>query len=67
MVAAATLASADGPYVLHEDGRVVCTGLCQHGKIWDRLPFLGWNHLKAKKVRCAPESTAGATCERCTA
>lgn len=55
----------DGPFVLHEDGRIVCTGLCQHGKIWDRVPFLGWDHLKAKKARCAVANTTGPSCERC--
>jgi hypothetical protein len=57
----------DGPFVLHEDGRIVCTGVCQHGKIWDRVPFLGWDHLKATKIRCCIANTAAPRCERCTA
>ncbi|HEX5480456.1 MAG TPA: hypothetical protein VFY79_12130 [Dehalococcoidia bacterium] len=56
----------DGPFVLHEDGRIVCTGICQHGKIWERVPFLGWDHLKAKKLRCDSANTTGRSCERCT-
>jgi hypothetical protein len=57
----------DGPFVLHEDGRIACTGVCQHGKIWERVPFLAWDHLKAKKNRCAVARTAGPSCTRCVA
>ncbi|MHB8377302.1 MAG: hypothetical protein ACYDEB_10160 [Dehalococcoidia bacterium] len=55
----------DGPFVVHQDGRVACTGICIRGKSWERVPFLGWDHLKARKVRCGLELTAGSECDRC--
>jgi len=57
----------DGPFVLHEDGRIACTGVCQHGSPWARAPFLAWDHAKAKKSRCAVTRTAGPSCTRCVA
>ena len=54
-----------GPFIVHQDGRVACTGVCIRGKSWERVPFLGWDHHRAKKLRCSLELTAGAACDRC--
>ena len=53
-----------GPFIVHQDGRVVCTGICIRGKSWERVPFLGWDHLRARKVRCSLDQTAGIACDR---
>jgi hypothetical protein len=62
----------NGPYFLHKNGSVMCTGACRVRKNGVHLlgpgqRFMEWNHAEAHHLMCRPDKTKGRRCERCRA
>lgn len=55
-----------GPYFLHKNGSVMCTGRCRtRNLLGPGQRFMEWNHASAPRLKCRPSKTSGRRCERC--